>query len=67
VLPLAQKLRVHWQWVSSWLAPGDEYALIDAFANILGLGEAYESKTYSRTVPPARATAELNSSRPREP
>jgi len=54
VLPLAQKLWAHWQRVSSSLAPGDEYALIDAFANILGLSQAYESKTYSLTVPPAR-------------
>ena len=48
VLPLSEKLWHHWRSVAPSLAAGDEYALVDAFANIVGLGDAYESRTYSR-------------------
>jgi hypothetical protein len=51
VLPLSEKLWHHWRSVAPALAAGDEYALVDAFANIAGLGNAYESRTYTRQFP----------------
>ena len=39
---LSQKLWAHWQARFPALKPGDEYALVDEFAELLGLRGAYE-------------------------
>ena len=41
---LALRLWQHWKAVSPSLGPGDEFRLVDAFADILGLRQAYESR-----------------------
>jgi hypothetical protein len=43
--PLALRLWQHWKAVCPSLGPGDEFQLVDAFAGILGLRQAYESRT----------------------
>ena len=45
VFPIALRLWQHWNAVSRSLGPGDEFQLVDAFADILGLRKAYESRT----------------------
>lgn len=53
VFPLAQQLWQHWLAVLPSLGSGDRFALIEAFASILGLSQAYESESASLVVPPA--------------
>ena len=53
VFPLASQLWQHWLSVCPALGPGDEYDLADAFGKIVGLSQAYESRTYSRQRPAA--------------
>jgi hypothetical protein len=45
VFPLASKLWDTWQARASSLGPGDEFHLVDDFADILGLRQAYEWST----------------------
>ena len=51
VFPLALRLWQHWKAVSPSLGPGDEFRLVDAFADILGLRQAYESRPQAISAP----------------
>jgi hypothetical protein len=48
---LALRLWQHWKAVSPSLGPGDEFRLVDAFADILGLRQAYESRLQATYAP----------------
>src|ERR1035441_6123177 len=51
VFPLASRLWDHWQSTLSSNALGDEYRLVDDFANILGLRQGYEWRTHLPSDP----------------
>lgn len=50
VFPLALQLWQHWKAVCASLGPGDEFRLVDDFADILGLRQMYESRP--QVIPP---------------
>lgn len=56
--PLSQRLFQHWQSRSSQLGPGDEYNLVDEFAEMVGLRDWYEWKidpgTHTVNEPPRK-------------
>jgi tetratricopeptide (TPR) repeat protein len=56
--PLSQRLFQHWRRRSSQLGPGDEYVLVDEFAEIVGLRDWYEWKidpgAHTVTEPPRK-------------
>ena len=67
VFPLALRLWQHWKAVSPSLGPGDEFRLVDTFADILGLRQAYESRTQAISArrplgPPQGASCRVNHS-----
>ena len=53
VFPLAFQLWQHWNAFSRSLGPGDEFRLIDDFADILGLRQMYESRV--QVIPEQKA------------
>jgi Tfp pilus assembly protein PilF len=57
--PFSQRLWTHWQERSGNLGPGDEYRLVDEFADIVGLRDWYEWK-------PDPGTHEVKEAPPKE-
>jgi len=61
VFGLSQKLADHWRTRHSQLGPGDEYNLVDEFADMLGLRDWYEWKPDTGAPP---AVGESQSAKP---